>query len=77
MVHRFIGVLIIFVGILVLLGGIRSSVQFVIIEQIPIIGDIIMLISADANDIQTIMLHILLGLVLIFFGVLIVRRKKK
>jgi len=77
MVHRFIGVLIIFVGVLVLRGGIRSSVQFVIIEQIPIIGDIIMFISADANDIQTIMLHILLGLVLIFFGILIVRRKKK
>ena len=77
MVHRLIGVLIIFVGILVLLGGIRSSVQFVIIEQIPIIGDIIMFISADANDTQTILLHILLGLVLIFFGFLLARRKKK
>ncbi|MCP6727219.1 MAG: hypothetical protein KJI69_04285 [Patescibacteria group bacterium] len=71
---KLIGTIIIFVGILVFFSGINTAIQFEILGQIPIIGGLITMIASD--DIQTAMLHVLLGLVLIFFGVLLVRRKK-
>ncbi len=74
MVHKLIGVLLIFVGILVFFSGINTAIQFQILGQIPIIGELITMIASD--DIQTAMFHVLLGLLLIFFGFLIARRKK-
>lgn len=71
---KLIGTIIIFVGILVFFSGINTAIQFEILGQIPIIGGLITMIASD--DIQTALLHVLLGLVLIFFGVLLVRRKK-
>jgi len=71
---KLIGTVIIFVGILVFFSGINTAIQFEILGQIPIIGGLITMIASD--DIQTALLHVLLGLVLIFFGVLLVRRKK-
>jgi len=75
MVHRLIGTLIIFVGILVFFAGLNTAIQLSLLEQIPIIGGLIDMITSD--DMQTSMLHILLGLVLILFGFLLARRKKK
>jgi len=75
MVHRLIGTLIIFVGILVFFAGLNTAIQLSLLEQIPIIGGLIEMITSD--DMQTSMLHILLGLVLILFGFLLARRKKK
>lgn len=75
MVHRLIGTLIIFVGILVFFAGLNTAIQLSLLEQIPIIGGLVAMITSD--DMQTSMLHILLGLVLILFGFLLARRKKK
>ncbi len=74
MVHRAIGVLVIFVGILFFFAGLNTVIQLSILEQIPLIGMFVAMITAD--DMQSALLHLLLGLVLIFFGYLMVRRKK-
>jgi len=74
MVHRAIGVLVIFIGILFFFAGLNTVIQLSILEQIPLIGMFVAMITAD--DMQSALLHLLLGLVLIFFGYLMVRRKK-
>jgi len=74
MVHRAIGVLVIFVGILFFFAGLNTAIQLSLLEQIPLIGMFVAMLSAD--DMQSAMLHLLLGLVLIFFGYLLIRRKK-
>lgn len=72
--RKILGIGLIFIGILIVLSGIREFVQILIIEQIPIIGDIIQLIAPTAIRDQ--LIEVLAGLVLIFVGGIIVKRKK-
>jgi len=69
-----LGIGLIFIGILIVLAGIREFIQILIIEQIPIIGDIIQLIAPTALRDQ--LIEVLAGLVLIFVGGIIAKRKK-
>ncbi len=71
----FVGVVILLIGILVFLGGIRGQIQFLLIEQIPIIGNIIFAFSSDQVIMQ--MMFTLIGLLLILFGIIIARSSKK
>jgi len=71
----FVGVIVLLIGILVFLGGIRGQIQVLLLEQIPIIGNIILAFSSDQIFMQ--MMFTLIGLLLILFGFIIARSGKK
>lgn len=75
MVRVFVGVIVLVIGILVFLGGIRGQIQVLLIEQIPIVGNIILAFSSDQVIMQ--MMFTLIGLLLIVFGIIIARSSKK
>ncbi len=69
-----VGIVIIFGGILVFLAGLREFLLVLFIEQIPLIGDVIRLIAPTALQEQ--LIYILGGIVLLFVGGIVARRKK-
>lgn len=75
MVRVFVGVIVLVIGILVFLGGIRGQIQVILLEQIPIIGNIILAFSSDQIFMQ--MMLTIIGLLLIVFGIIIARSGKK
>lgn len=72
--RRTVGAVVIFIGILLFLSGIWDFILRSILGTIPIIGDLFNLFAPTIS--QESMLHILIGLVFIFIGILFVRRKK-
>lgn len=69
-----LGIVLIFIGIIVLLAGLREFILILFIEQIPLIGDVIRLIAPTALREQ--LIHVLAGIVLIFVGGIVAKRKK-
>lgn len=70
-----VGIILIFIGLVIVISGLREFIQILIIEQIPVIGDIIQLIAPSALEEQ--LIHVLVGILLILAGGFIAKRKKK
>ena len=61
-----VGILIIFIGIIVLISGLWDLILDRFFNSIPVVGDLFNLIAPV--DIQQILIHILLGFLLIGIG---------
>ncbi len=72
---RILGIILIFSGFIAFLSGIRGLVTFFVIEQIPVVGDLIRFLAPNATMEQTI--HVLVGVALFAIGLLLLRRKKQ
>ena len=73
--RRTVGAIVIFIGILLFLSGIWDFFLRSILGTVPIIGDLFNLFAPTIS--QESMLHILIGLALIFGGILLARTGTK
>lgn len=69
-----IAIILIFTGIIAFLSGIRTLVTFFIIEQIPVVGDLIKFFAPNVAMEQTI--AVLVGIASFALGLLLLRKKK-
>jgi len=73
--RRIIAIVLIFSGFIAFLSGIRGLVTFFIVEQIPVVGDLIRILAPSTPMQQLII--VLIGITLFAVGLLLLRRKKQ